>query len=228
MPYNIVAVRTAGDTGARLYPVLADNDSAFLVDMEEPDGSNIRRLRAAGLTVFEIKDQQKTLIGRLKDTPLDVYLTDARLIVARAKINTGRIRNGRRGQCLVGHIRYPWLVQVGATARTGIKTHNALRLEIRDHTADGVRVLVLEIILDKRAEAPAIAQQIAQRCARFHLDNDITSGNKHYAAYQAIASTAALVPQRGSYAFHVMPTYYFASPATAYISRADGCSKHTA
>ena len=246
MPYNIVAVRTAAETSARLYPVLADTVSAYLVGMEEADGTNVRPFRATGLTVFEVKNNQHSAIGTLRDTALEVYLTDARVIVACAKISKGNARRrgddtgasgmtlagtgnavGRapaarrsRGECLVGHIRYPWLVQIGATARTGIRTHNALRLEIRDKTPSGLRTLLLEIILDKRAEAPAIAQQIARRCARYHLDHDIAPGNKHHAAYQTLAGASALTSERGNYAFYVMPTYYFISSATAHLARA--------
>lgn len=246
MPYNIVAVRTAEEIGAGLYPVLADSDSAFLVDLEEADGRNVHRLRATDLTVFEVKGRERVHIGTVRDITVEVYLTDTRLIVACAKYDKGgvwhsgnytdvagmaiagtaniisrsRATRRSRGKCLVGHIRYPWLVQVGATSRTGIRTDNALRLEIRDKTPTGVRVLLLEITLDKRANAPALARQIAQRCARYHLDHDITPDNKHHATYQALTTTAALTPERSTYAFHVMPTYYFASAATAYLTKA--------
>jgi hypothetical protein len=249
MPYNIVAVRTPEETGAGLYPLTADTHSPYLVIMDESDGSNVRRLRATGLSVFEVRDNDRLHLGAVRDIPVDLYVTDARLVVASAKFDRGggwhspdhtdlagmavagvaisrsRASGRNRGRCLVGHIRYPWLVQVGATSRTGIRTSNALRLQIRDKTPDGIRALVLEISLDKRADAPAIAQQIAQRCARFHLSHDISPDNKHHDTYQALANTPALTSARGSYAFHVMPTYYFTSPATAYLSRAGAPSE---
>lgn len=249
MPYNIIAVRSADETGAAMYPVLSDDGDPMLVALEEADGRQIERVTGSGLIVSELRDNQRHRIGKLEDVDIEVYVTDARLVVACAKyakgggwhggdytdiagmalagvanaVSRARVARKRRGNCLVGHIRYPWLVKVGSTSRQGIGTTNALRLQIQERTtnATSTRTLLLEITLDKRTNAPALAQQIARRCARFHLARDITPGSQHHAAYQALTSVNALSPEKKTFAFHNMPNHFYAVPATAYPSRQD-------
>lgn len=246
MLFNILEVRTEDESDAALYPILAAGRAPHPIATEPEDGTEIWRLQATGLRVIEVRDGKRVQLAELLDVDVDLLVTASRVIVACQEfeksgkrwhtdnyldvtgyvaaglanaIGRARAKSRNRGRCLVGHVRYPWLTQVGATTRTERGTHNALRLQIREKTTHAARLLLLEILLGKSTDAPAIAQRIAQLCAQFHLDRNAPPGSEHHDVFRALATAPVLMPEPKKYAFHVMPSYYYARPDTAYLSR---------
>lgn len=246
MTYNITIIRTADtdDGDASLYPDLSDEGSEYLTALEPEDGTAIIRLRPQSLTIHELQNDKLVSLGRLNDVPIDVYITDTRVIVASDKFTKGggwhgfsvsglavaaaanavsraRAARKRKGKVFVGHVRYPWLVKVGATKRTGMGTSNGIRLAVVDNTTGVKRRLFLSLELDKRTDAPALAAEIARRCARFRLDRDITPDAKNRGKFEALAQAVPLTPEPKSYAFHSTGDYFFVKETTAYLKRSE-------
>jgi hypothetical protein len=243
MAYNIIGLRTADDAehGGALYPVLGDQGDPYLVEIEPADGTQIMRISASGLAVRERATPNAPVkaIGTFNDIDVDVYITAARIVLACEKYEKGggwiglsggglivagaanaishaRTARRRRGKLLVGHIRYPWLVSVGARTKEGFGTSNGLRIIAKEKTPAGTRTIMLDLTLDKRADSPALAQRIAQRCANFRLDHDITPDNEFHSGFEVLKTAPRRIPEPKTYAQHTMPMAWHVAANSAY------------
>ena len=162
---------------------LPGQDSNTIV-FENRDGNNIVRLAARRL---DLKRHGKTIV-KTSNVDLSVFITDSRVALACSKydkgggwigsgalaipavaLNTGsmiRAARRRRGNMLVGQVRYPCLDTVKCVPRDGVLSTERLLLTAK---ADEVTTLELCLILPNDADSNSVACDIVRRAAGFRL-----------------------------------------------------------
>ena len=236
MRYDILTIRTAEHSDGSLYPVLGDEN--FPIELEPQDSTNIQRIVSTALTVSEHRDGSWPEVSHVKDVRADLIITDARLAVACSRydkgggwygVGTGALvavginavsksmaSHRRKGKLLVGHIRYPWLVNIGAAAKTGFTSTEALRLTVVSNVNGTSRMLNLTCNLPNDVKAAAVAQDITRRAARYRLSHAKINSDEERSQFEALASAGPLKTEPKKFVFYNMPSYFFVSPATAY------------
>jgi hypothetical protein len=189
--FNVLSVVDEDSPTSTLVPEPGDDPNT--VELEPADGADVKVLPATTLTVREVaKGRPPQRVVRLHDIEVTVFVTDQRVAVACSKYDKGggwvplggvgavgvalaanavskaRAANRRKGKMLVGHVRHGWLVSVGFTERTGLLSHEVLRLGLVDPTATA-RGLILDITLSKHVSAKEVARDTTKRAAAFHL-----------------------------------------------------------
>lgn len=239
MSFNVLSIRTGDevDDGA-LYPLVSDVSQVGLIALDGYDGVSVTTVVATAVRIMEIGETTKTLM-RLRDVKIDVYITDSRVAMACEKYDKGggwvgfggagvlvavtanavskaRAASRSRGKVLVGHVRYPWVKAVGATAKTGFTSNEAIRVEFTEKRAGATVRKLVELTLPKNIDATLVAQEIARRVAAFRLASQPETNQETQARFAALRDPAQLRPDPGRFAFYQMPTFFHVSAATAF------------
>jgi hypothetical protein len=237
MGYSILSVRTREETDGRLYPVVADKPE--LIATEERDGE-IQRLSASRMTVRELVGGSCKTIVQIKDTKVDLLVTESRFVIACEKFEKGggwvgfggaglafalaangvsklRAAQRRHGKLLVGQVRYPWLRCVGFTPRAGWGSQEQIRLGVVEMLGGGAsRELFLDVSLPKNVDSGEVARVIAQKTARYRLEHVAIEDASEQACYEDLASAGRLAsPAPKKFAFYQMPRWYCVSAQSA-------------
>ena len=237
MGYTILAVRSADEDDGRLYPVIgADRDP---VEVDELDG-DIQRVTGSGVEVKELVAGGWKTVGQFKGIKAEVLITESRLVVACDKYEKGggwvgfgagglavalaangvskaRAARRRRGNMLVGHVRYAWLRCVGFKPKTGWASNEEVRLGVAVKTEDGTtRELFLDVTLPKNVDSSQVARVIVQRAARYRLAHTQIDADEERTQYEELAnapSLSAAAPKK--FALYQLPRYFYVSTASA-------------
>jgi hypothetical protein len=234
--FRVLAVRTADDDDSAMFPVLGDHEN--LIAFEDLDGDARDHLIGTGLSVQELVGDKA--VERFSGSKLrvDTFITDARVAVACDKYDKGGGWIGlgggavvtaaalnaashalasrrRRGKVLVGHVRYPWVNNVGFTSRTGRGRGEAVRIVFKERHGSGDVTKMLDVRLPSDIDAAEVARRIVHRCAAYHLEHTTMA---HDVRDKCVALTTAerLEPVPGRFAFYAMPVWYRANPQTAF------------
>jgi len=192
MSYNILAVLDASAADSPHYPTPAEVPDS--VELVPEDREPLTPLTATELVVTEMSDKgRRQQVMRVSKMKAKVIITEYRVAIACSKYEKGggwvafggigallieaaantaskvRAARRRRGKMLAGHVRYVQLVSVGFKPPSGIMKRDTLRLGTFDPTAEGFRVLTLDLTLAGGQSASYLAEQIACRAAHHEL-----------------------------------------------------------
>jgi zinc-ribbon domain len=238
--FNVLTIRSGLDSGNdALYPVLSDATAPEIIALDRYDGPNAVKVVATSVRVLEAGSSLKTLV-KLNDVKIDIYITDGRVALACEKYDKGggwvgfggagvlvavtanavskaMAAKRSRGKVLVGHVRYPWLRNVGATSKSSFVTAEAIRLEYAEKLPSGVVRKMLELTLPKNIDATLVAQEITRRAAAFRLANYPGMSVENRAKYASLCEAPPRVePPPKKFAFVPMPTFFYVNAATAF------------
>lgn len=236
MNYDVLTVRTPDENDDSLYPVMGDGPGG--IAPESLDGE-VLELSASALSLRQFKDDAFEELAFLKDVDMDLMVTDSRVIVAceqwakgdqywgvglgatlalvETKLSQAKANREARGTMLLGQVRYGWIKNVGYEPRSGWRSPGKLRIGTSEMTDSGeVRNLYLDLVLPKEVDPATAAQSIAQRTARYWLNNMDVQDQEVRANFEELANAQPL-PSPGSkkFAVYQMPVYQYASSATA-------------
>jgi hypothetical protein len=154
------------------------------VIFEPRDGEAIESLTAKTL---DFKVGNRTML-RVRKVRIDVFITDARFVIACSNYDKGggwvggatamvvfntvskaRAALRSRGKMLAGQARYPWLRWVASSPKTGFASEETLMLQC---AAENGTAMTLTLTLPKNIEASRVAAEIAHRAARYRLASE--------------------------------------------------------
>jgi hypothetical protein len=163
------------------------------VVFEPRDGDSIEALTAK-LLEFKVGDRTRLRVRKVR---VDLFITDARFVVACSKYDKGggwvggattmvvfntvskaRAALRSRGKMLVGQVRYPWLEWVVGVPKTGFTSEETLVLRC---TAENGTPMVLKLGLPKNIASARVAAEIADRAARYRLASEEFDSETHAA-----------------------------------------------
>ena len=222
MGFDVLAVRALHSDGGPMYPVIAGGGRS--IEMEEPDGADIVTLSATALAVGEVSGPGIRQIGRLGPVRAEVLITGARVVVTCARFDragsghafgTGepvgrgrlvRTLTAHRGQSpmLVGHVRYPWLSQVGASPNQGVRGDEQLRLILAAEAGGPERLLALDLTFARPVDSLHVAREIIRRAARHRFEHTAVS-DQDVDALRALTGAERLIPESKCFAMYTMP-----------------------
>jgi len=231
--FEVLLIRTHDAADSTMYPTLGVNVGEIAFEPE--DGSNVTPYRANGVAINEVSGDRTKLVASLRDVIVNVFVTDSRVAMAIPKWDTGggwrstslttmavlntvshvRAAGHRRGKLLVGHVRYPWISQVGHSAKLGMGETNRLRFSLTDANDGMPRTLLVDLAFPKAVETASIAADIAQRAARYRLTSGEAFHPDEQAKFEALTAAVRLPNVASKFAFHTMPAFLRASPANA-------------
>jgi hypothetical protein len=235
--FKVFAIRTAQDVDGRLYPVLGDQGAEYPMELEELDGS-VQRVKLSGLGLSEYHSKGLKTILTLKDVPVELFITEARVVIACEQWNRGsrywgiglgattalvhntvnRVREARqrRGALMLGQIRYAWITEVGF--RPGqVLTYGQLRLGVAHSVAtdNTLRRLYVDVGT-KRADSESLARSIVRGASRYWLMRESIDDDAARRAFEHLALGPILPPPGPKrLAMYSFPIFRPASAATA-------------
>jgi hypothetical protein len=238
--FNLLTVRTAQDDDGRLYPILGAQGDAYPFQLEQWDG-HIFNSEATGMVLTQFINEVPKLLTRLTEVPVQIYVTESRVIVACEKWNKGdrywgvglgatnalisntvnkvKEARSRRGTMLLGQFRYGWLKHVGYLPKKGVFSHPAIRLNLghRLQPSNEVRFLQLELILANSVDATSLARDIVGRSAKYRLRYEAIETEAERQKIGYLVSPPHLPPARPKhYATYMFPSSRPADVRTAY------------
>ena len=228
MEWNLMTVRSAEDTDGRMYPLIGSGDS--VAELEPADG-NVKLFKGGGLVLCEsIEQGGATEIAFLKDVPVQIMVTDSRVVLSADKWNKGsrywgvglgatsalidnialsiREARQRRGSLLMGHIRYNWMHTVGCQRQKNWGLGELLRLVCVDGYSSKRRLLIMSVALAKSESSASVADLIAARTAAYWLardDADLAAVQPKFEALRA--RQHPLVATKGKVNSHSIPLF---------------------
>lgn len=238
MTYRILAVRSSADEqGGAMYPLIDGNRDLRL---EPLDGSNITRVEGKALSSQRAVDGKlQRITGANVDCEL--YITDARVAVRclhydkvhwDGQANWDLVTMGggmaltdlairkvyhaakTRHKALVGHLRYPWIRDVGFQADEARKGGLGLRFRVTVGTPTQSEDLYLTVQL-RSGDAEALAREAAMRVARYRLAHAKLDEVRRILT-ERLLGVEPLAPIPGQVAWYRIPTFSFAGPNTAF------------
>jgi hypothetical protein len=242
MSFNILALRTSDDTDGTIWPLPARAPGGFLTEAEPGDGQRVVCIPVAAVSVGAVTDSGIRQVMSLSDLTSWVCITDSRVIFAASKFDKGsswagwgpigltvavvatgiskaRAASRSRGKILAGQIRYPWLLQVGASLRDGRKGADRIRLGYATRE-QGISPasFVLDMLLPWGTVSPLdAAQDIARRCAAYRLRNyRQIDDDKRVRLIELASATLERPGSADRYAIAAMPDCCYVSAATAF------------
>jgi hypothetical protein len=190
--------------------------------LEPRDGNNVQTLTAKAVRL----ERNGSTVFRCTNVRINVFITDARVALACSKYDKGggwigspgamvmanAVSKGlaairRHGKMMVGHVRYPWLMSVGSTARQGMGSEERLVLEGKTDQATSLR---LTLLLPKDVDAAAVAAEVTRRATRYRLqcEPNLDAGTR--SALSTFTSARPLpAGAKNIIQFHRVPTFYF-------------------
>jgi hypothetical protein len=165
-----------------IFPVPSTEKNAIV--MEERDGKDVQRLTAHAVE-FKVGGRTAFKDRKIK---IDVLVTNARFALACSKYDKGggwvggagvmitanaiskaRAAMRSRGKMLVGQVRYPWIMRVGSSPKTGFGSEEKLYFET---TVKGGGSASVTVFLPKNVDAAQVAAEITRRAARYRLESE--------------------------------------------------------
>lgn len=241
MGYEFLAVRDESSDDGALYPVLGSaEDASCLIELEELDGPSVVQHPVKDIYVRRVEGSKLRYLKRVQDIKAVLYVTDARVALACEKFDKGggwvgfslsgmataaavnavskaRASRRRKGKLLVAHVRYPWLGSIAFTAK-GVGFLNSEEVSFRTQIVeDGTtKVLELTVHLGKGASAPAIANDVAQRCARYRLRHKHDLGDEDRLLLNQLLEAPPLAPEPKRVVRYLLGPYWKVSTKRAY------------
>ena len=166
MVYTVIATRVPGDAGDVLYPSV---DAKRAIVDEPSDGGKPRWLAVGSVTVDDgsTDDELTPLPGDATDTDATVTAAPAGLAITNARV---LLRDGDKETGAVGHLRYPWIQEIGYHRATGADDVGVLRFSAHLRSADGgVEQRVVTVRLASSQDARDLALSTAAKIADFRL-----------------------------------------------------------
>jgi hypothetical protein len=220
-----------------MYPVIAG--AGRPMELEELDGPDILTLSATALAVGEVSGPGIRQLGRLGPVRAEVLITGARVVVTCARFDKGggclafgtgepgrpsrrrlvaRTLGARRHQAmLVGHVRFPWLYQVGASPNHGVRGEEQLRLVLGEDVGGAERLMALDLTFPRPVDSLQLAREIVQRAARLRIEHT-TLSDEDDAALRALTGAERLVPEAKCFAMYTMPGHQNAHPDPTWMT----------
>jgi hypothetical protein len=232
--FNIVIIRDLEDTTDDvMYP--APGHEANSVRLGSGDGPNVLTTVATAISIYERYPKKKMeALLKVSDIKATLHITDSRVAIACTKYDKGGGWSGgvtalafnavskaraavrRKGNVLVGQVRFPWLSDVGFKPKTGWLSDEQLRIVANDKSGGERRMLFLDLTFPKSISAEQIAREVASRAAKFRLNHTKIDSDEEREKIEALVDPAALTPEKDKYALYTFPTYFFANTKTAY------------
>ncbi|MCS5720236.1 hypothetical protein N1027_19090 [Herbiconiux sp. CPCC 205763] len=157
MVYTVMATRGPGDAQDALYPSV---DAKFTIVEEDRDGIAPVWHAASAVRVDESAGSTETPTGAVGSS---FAMTDARVLI---RASTGT----KKSEVEVGHVRYPWIQEVGYHQSTGVDDPGVVQFTVHLRGDDDVivrRSVSLEV--GKSGDPRAIALQAAVKIADYRL-----------------------------------------------------------
>ncbi len=190
MSFSIITVRTYDDEDDALFPRL---DSMTGGPAFDADDGSLRELNARELEIYEFNGGVDRVLS-LDSLTFEVAITDSRVVVWCKKFDKGggwrgfgvtslviagaanavshaRAASRRKGKCLVGQVRYPWLAKVGYRSKQGMfSSVEEIRLLVEDGTSGSDRRrMALDLRLNSTESARSVAETIVRRAVDYRL-----------------------------------------------------------
>lgn len=241
MGYEFLAVRDESSDDGALYPVLGSaEDPSCLIELEELDGPSVMQYPVKDIYVRRVDGSKVRYLKRVQDIKAVLYVTDARVALACEKFDKGggwvgfslsgmataaavnavsraRASRRRKGKLLVGQVRYPWLGSVAFTAK-GVGFLNSEEVSFRTQVTEGGTSSVLELAvhLAKGTSAPAISNDVAQRCARYRLRYKHDLADEDRQRLNELLQAPPLAPEPKRVVRYLLGPYWKVSARRAY------------
>jgi hypothetical protein len=242
MGFNLVVLRDAEDTDGRIWPVMASEPDAMLIEREDLDGDEIVTLPVVAAAVCEVTGGGLRQLAKISNLSASLYITGQRVAFACSKLDKGggwvgfggtglavalpadavskvSTASRRRGKIVAAQLRYPWLKSVHAHPQTRWSDQEQLRLGFATRRSDGDwRPYVWDITLPPRTVSSMdAAQDIIRRAAAFRLEHWPVLLADHQARLTELARADPLEPPPpGKFAGYAMPVYSAARTSTAF------------
>ena len=168
---------------------------------------------------------------RARDIVLELYVTDARLILVCDKYDKGGtwyggltalaltavergVASARTiGKTLAGHVRYEWLKQIMYYRKSGILSDEQMRIVYKDRAGTQWQI---DLVLDKHVDSSLVANDIMHRAAALRKnmrddDGDIDEASRDW--YTQHAHPAAKIPHndaKDTFSYVSFPKNYLA------------------
>ncbi|MCR5538736.1 MAG: hypothetical protein K6F13_05655 [Lachnospiraceae bacterium] len=168
---------------------------------------------------------------RARDIVLELYVTDARLILVCDKYDKGGTWYGglaalaltavergvasarTKGKTLAGHVRYEWLKQIMYYRKSGILSDEQMRIVYKDRAGTQWQI---DLVLDKHVDSSLVANDIMHRAAALRKnmrddDGDIDEASRDW--YTQHAHPAAKIPhndEKDTFSYVSFPKNYLA------------------
>ena len=168
---------------------------------------------------------------RARDIVLELYVTDARLILVCDKYDKGGTWYGgltalaltavergvasarTKGKTLAGHVRYEWLKQIMYYRKSGILSDEQMRIVYKDRAGTQWQI---DLVLDKHVDSSLVANDIMHRAAALRRamgDDEGTIKPENMDWYTQHAHPSAKiqhVDQKDTYSSVTFPQNYLA------------------
>lgn len=239
---RLAAVITADHDDDRIWPTLSEPADAFPIELTENDGDNVIYFTASGLNLRRLpvagKEHDETV---LDEHQIVAAITDSRVVFACEKFDKGggwmgfglagmtfaaganivsraRAAQRRKGNVLVGQVRYAWLAYSGG--RTGnwwSKDQLALAAYVSKDEGGGGQIVVLQAPAGS-GDCHDFAAEIARRAASWRLEHDNFAGARTRAVLEERKSAVRRGARKGAkeYATHVLDGSYSVDAFTAF------------
>jgi len=220
--YNPLTITEPDETPSFAYPSITPE---LTLVMDESDGDTIGPIyaNAAKVAQFDAKRQKMVTVASVEDVKIDVYITEARVVLICTKYDKGGgwiggpaaialnagskilAANRRRGKALTAQMRYPWISRVSFQPKRGLGGVEAIRFRF---SSEGV-TMTLEIQLDKSTDSGPMAFEIVKRLVAYRLaDTDEKSAEETRAFRALVDAGQAATPPKGEMGSYVIPTSY--------------------
>jgi hypothetical protein len=224
--FALLAIRTADEEDASLYPVLGD--PRMPVRLDACDG-NAQRLTAKGLSLSEQSFGRRTSLAGVRDVKIDVVVTDARVAftcaghaagVGWVGARTGAVAASvsarrRKGSVLVGQVRYPWLRAAGFLPGGGWLSEQQIRLAVTVRQARADRELLLDLQLPRGVSAEALCRALVSRAARHRLTRIPCEPDEQRSLVALLDPPMLPRPGKSGFAIYELPGSYLVEPCLA-------------
>ena len=160
MVYTVMATRGPGDARDALYPTV---DARLSIASEDRDGGKVKWLPVAAVRV----DDNETPI---EPAPAAAESGDTTIAVTNARVLLRRLGTDGSKTIAVGHLRFPWIEEVGFHNSTGPDDPALVRFSTHLRGDDGSVVhRVVTIDVGPTIDARDIALSAAVKVADFRL-----------------------------------------------------------
>jgi len=229
--FAILKVVPEGTPPSDLFPgpTLAPNTLAT----EPDDGFDMQASTSLALRVraFRGPGQPSKVILEFRKIQASVFVSDCRVAVACSKYDSGsklqplglgalpvalaynavsrsKAAKRRAGNMLVGHVRYPWLISVGFTEKSGMLSTNTLRLGLANPNHPGLKdSLILDIEMPN-VNTRELARDVVRRASNYsltHFDGQMPPERRYH--FEELAQGPDVEPVPRGFA-----SYFFLSP----------------
>lgn len=230
MPYNPLTVTQADETPSFAYPSITP-ELTLVMDGSDGDIIGPIHANAAAVAQFDQKRQKMVNVASVQEVKIDVYITEARVVLICKKYDKGGgwvggpaaiafnagskilAANRRRGKALTAQLRYPWIDKLLFQPKRGFRGVEAIKFAFK---SEGIS-MTLQIQLDKSTDSGPMAYEIVRRLVAYRLaDTDDKSPEELKAFHALLDAGQAETPPQGQMGKYVIPTSYGAGGGEKY------------